>query len=161
MDSPNMKASSRLGRLIHSIRFRITLWFVAILAAILGAFSIFIYFRQTEVLRAETSSRLIAQQSQLGNYYRAVFHSVNEKESEPGDWGRDPGTIFPCSSPPMHLQFLTQRDKPSSKAQIFQQTSYLAYTRPGVAPKTRLRLSWFLLRRMIHPKEELRRITIS
>lgn len=60
---------------------------MVILAIILGAFSLFIYFRQTQVLRAETSSRLIAQQSQLENYYQAVFHALNERESEPSEMG--------------------------------------------------------------------------
>ena len=87
VSTSNPHPSARLGPFFRSIRFRITLWFVVILAIILGAFSLFIYFRQTQVLRAETSSRLIAQQSQLENYYRAVFHALNEKESEPSEMG--------------------------------------------------------------------------
>ena len=50
-------------------------------------FSLFIYFRQIQVLRAETNSRLTAQNSQLGVYYRTLFHSLHEPESERGELG--------------------------------------------------------------------------
>jgi len=83
----NPKFPFRFKQFVRSIRFRITIWFVAILAIILGAFSLFIYLRQIQVLRAEAESRLIAQESQLNNYYRAVLHSFFERENEPSEVG--------------------------------------------------------------------------
>ncbi|MFN2121989.1 MAG: histidine kinase dimerization/phospho-acceptor domain-containing protein, partial [Candidatus Promineifilaceae bacterium] len=104
----NPPLSDRLRQLLGSIRFRITIWFVAILALILGAFSLFIYFRQVQVLHAETSSRLSTQLSQLGIYYRALLHSVDEHESEPGEFGTLPREDLPLLQPSDMLALLDQ-----------------------------------------------------
>lgn len=48
----------RLDGLVHSIRFRLVLWFVAILALVLAAFSTFIYFSEGRDWRADTLGRL-------------------------------------------------------------------------------------------------------
>ena len=42
---------------IHSIRFRLVLWFTAILALVLAAFSIFIYYNQSATSAATRCSR--------------------------------------------------------------------------------------------------------
>ena len=44
--------------IVGSIRFRLTLWFVVILALVMLAFSAFIYTRQVSYLRSDTLSRL-------------------------------------------------------------------------------------------------------
>ncbi|MCB9136483.1 MAG: HAMP domain-containing protein [Anaerolineales bacterium] len=66
--------------LLHSFRFRLTLWFVAILAIILAGFSLFIYVRQIQVLRAETTNRLTAQSTQLVTFLRNPTHRPPEDE---------------------------------------------------------------------------------
>jgi signal transduction histidine kinase len=104
----NPPLSDRLRQLVGSIRFRITIWFVAILALILGAFSLFIYFRQVQVVEAETSSRLSAQISQLGIYYRAFLHSADEHESEPGEFGALSRQDLPLLQPSDMLALLDQ-----------------------------------------------------
>lgn len=48
----------RLSGLVHSIRFRLVLWFVAILALVLAAFSTFIYLSEGRDWRADTLGRL-------------------------------------------------------------------------------------------------------
>lgn len=49
---------ARLSGLVHSIRFRLVLWFVAILALVLAAFSSFIYFSEGRDWRADNLGRL-------------------------------------------------------------------------------------------------------
>jgi signal transduction histidine kinase len=49
---------SGINRIIHSIRFRLALWFVFILAILLFAFSGLLYYMQIQELRAETLNRL-------------------------------------------------------------------------------------------------------
>lgn len=109
--------SSRLRRLVQSVRFRLTLWFVAILALILGGFSLFIYFRQAEVIRAETANRLSAQSSQLAGYYREVLHSIYEREFE-GD-ETDP---FPTENYPL-LQSTDMLTLFDPNGQVLQQSA--------------------------------------
>lgn len=74
--------SGTLRRFVRSVRFRLTLWFVAILALIVGAFCLFIYFRQVQVTREQTLSRLEAQSGLLANFYRASVHSALEEGFE-------------------------------------------------------------------------------
>ncbi len=58
----NLKKSrpirERLGLLIHSIRFRLVLWFTAILAVILCSFSVFLFYTQSSNLQAEAVREL-------------------------------------------------------------------------------------------------------
>jgi signal transduction histidine kinase len=76
--------ASKFGwrKLFHSFRFRLTLWFVAILAVILGAFSLFIYTRQVEFLRTETVNQLTSQSRQLEDYYRSMMRIAFESDHE-------------------------------------------------------------------------------
>jgi len=60
---------SWLKRFLHSFRLQLTLWFVAILAIILAGFSFFVYYRQNQVLRSETTTRLLTQANQIGGYF--------------------------------------------------------------------------------------------
>ena len=80
------RTSFSLHRFLHSVRFRLTLWFVAILALILSVFSIFIFTRQAQILRTTTINRLSTQSRQLEAYYLDRFHDIFEdehKETEP------------------------------------------------------------------------------
>ncbi len=73
-----------MKNLFNSFRFRLTLWFVLILALILGAFSIFVYFRQEQELRSEVTIRLTAQVSQLSAFLRSDYaHLPDEFEHMP------------------------------------------------------------------------------
>ncbi len=73
---------SRIQRVVRSFRFRLTLWFVAILGVILAGISLFIYFRQIQVLRTETTTRLTAQASQFSTFYQTLLGRPSEEERE-------------------------------------------------------------------------------
>jgi len=72
----------KFNRLVHSFRFRLTLLFVAILAIILVGFSVFIYTRQVQVLRAEAVTRLSGGSVQLASYYGALLRRAMEEPNE-------------------------------------------------------------------------------
>ncbi|MFN2177807.1 MAG: ATP-binding protein [Anaerolineales bacterium] len=74
--------SSRLRRLLHSFRFRLTLLFVAILAVILAVFSVFIYNRQRQIVYVETENSLSRLSSQLVAYYSSQLTSQEEEDEE-------------------------------------------------------------------------------
>ena len=48
----------RLGSFLHSIRFRLVLWFSAILALVLFVFSAFIYLNQSRDILGDSEFRL-------------------------------------------------------------------------------------------------------
>ena len=82
VDAPRSpRPTTRFQRVLHSFRFRLTLLFVSILALVLAGFSIFIYTRQSQIIRAEAVNRLAVQSAQLAAYYSAQLHS-DEEESE-------------------------------------------------------------------------------
>ncbi len=87
MAQPAASAPSPLTRariLTRSIRFRLALWFVAILALILLGFSAFIYTRQAREVGLETAARLEAKASQLEQYYRMnLMRSIRRGDSMP------------------------------------------------------------------------------
>src|SRR5512138_1804778 len=62
-----MNILQRLNLILHSIRFRLALWFVFILGILLIGFSGLLYFMQIRELRAETIVRL---ESKLENIER-------------------------------------------------------------------------------------------
>ncbi len=68
----------RLRRLFSSIRFRLTLWFVVILALVLAAFSVFVYTRQAYDLRRETITRLENKTRQ----FQAILQFANRERFE-------------------------------------------------------------------------------
>ena len=65
---------SVLGRLrdfLSSIRFRLTLWFVIILAVVLAVFSVFIYASQSRDLRMDAAQGMQAKLTRLEDYFRS------------------------------------------------------------------------------------------
>ena len=62
--------SKRIGLFVHSIRFRLALWFVLILGVVVTAFSGFIYIRQVRDLRATAIARLELKARRLGGFLR-------------------------------------------------------------------------------------------
>ena len=57
---------------LHSIRFRITLWFVFILAVVLTAFSGFIYFRQSRDLQEDFVGSIQEKFARILGYFRSA-----------------------------------------------------------------------------------------
>ncbi len=57
-------------KIVHSIRFRLALWFVAILAVVLAVFSFFVYTRQVREMRAAALLRLELKERRLGGLDR-------------------------------------------------------------------------------------------
>ncbi|HUH98187.1 MAG TPA: ATP-binding protein [Anaerolineales bacterium] len=60
------------GDFLHSIRFRITLWFVFILAIVLTIFSGFIYFNQARDLQGDSVGNIQAKFARLLGYFRSA-----------------------------------------------------------------------------------------
>jgi two-component system OmpR family sensor kinase len=52
------KFGSRLDSLVHSIRFRLVLWFAVILVLVLATFSLFVYFSEARDVHADVMNRL-------------------------------------------------------------------------------------------------------
>ena len=57
---------------LHSIRFRITLWFVFILAVVLTVFSGFIYFNQARDLRGDSVGYMQGKFARTLDYFRST-----------------------------------------------------------------------------------------
>jgi len=75
-----MKFFNRINLLLHSIRFRLALWFVFILAILLIGFSGMLFYMQIQELRAETLIRL---ESKLENIERVFgVDTVNLQNAE-------------------------------------------------------------------------------
>lgn len=69
---------NRLNLLLHSIRFRLALWFVFILALLLIGFSSLLYYMQMQELRVETMVRL---DSKLESLERAIGTDIPQPQS--------------------------------------------------------------------------------
>jgi heavy metal sensor kinase len=65
--SKPLTAPKRLASILHSIRFRLVLWFSAILALVLIVFSAFIYANQTRDILGESVFRLDRKMAALGS----------------------------------------------------------------------------------------------
>ena len=76
----------RTYNIFHSIRFRLALWFVLILAIVMLLFSAFIVMRQVQDLRAVAVTRLEMKARRLGIFFRPAG---------PGALGRPPGQTPP------------------------------------------------------------------
>ncbi|HEY3290698.1 MAG TPA: HAMP domain-containing sensor histidine kinase [Anaerolineae bacterium] len=88
MDNPR-RLRTTITKAVHSVRFRLALWFVAILAVILAGFSAFVYTRQAQEYARETVARLEGKSRQLEAYYRYAYRAAIE---------RDHGDILPPSA---------------------------------------------------------------
>ena len=78
----------RLSLFLHSIRFRLALWFVVILGIVIVAFSAFIYYRQVQALQAAAIARLEIKTRRLGGFLR--FASRDYFQQTPLQLPRDP-----------------------------------------------------------------------
>ena len=70
---------ARLSLLTHSIRFRLALWFVAILGVVIVLFSAFIYTRQLYDLRVAAVNRLDIKAQRLASFLRFSDHDYFEE----------------------------------------------------------------------------------
>ena len=77
-----------LSNFLHSIRFRLSLWFVLVLAFILLIFSTFVYYRQTQAVYDQTTARLNIRMRDL----ELVFRQANSNDHDERGWLRAPGT---------------------------------------------------------------------
>ena len=74
MESRGKRFGQRLDQFIHSIRFRLVLWFVLILGVVMVVFSAFIYYRQAQDVRGIAVERL--------NYtFERILGPTHERES--------------------------------------------------------------------------------
>jgi signal transduction histidine kinase len=70
------KTINRIGAFFRSIRFRLTLWYLLILAVVLALFSGFVYTRQMNNLKSAAINRLAIKSRQLEGLYRALSVST-------------------------------------------------------------------------------------
>jgi signal transduction histidine kinase len=68
--------NERSGAFFHSVRFRLTLWYLLILTIVLVLFCGFVYTRQAGDLRATALNRLMYKSRQLDGYYHALGPSA-------------------------------------------------------------------------------------
>ena len=69
-----MASRERIGTLIRSIRFRLVLWFTAILAIILFAFSAFLFFTQSRNLQEDAIHELDRRVTSLAGFVQTELH---------------------------------------------------------------------------------------
>ncbi len=74
----------RISQFIHSIRFRLVLWFVLILGVVMVLFSVFLYYRQAQDVHAAAMAR-------LSYTLEHVLGTSHERESQ----GEQPFTALP------------------------------------------------------------------
>ncbi len=67
-----------LEAFLHSIRFRITLWFVLILAVVLAAFSLFIYGTQTRDLQSDAVGHMQDKFFRIMTFFRSPAWQLSE-----------------------------------------------------------------------------------
>src|SRR5512142_1043612 len=80
----------RIADFVSSIRFRLTLWFLVILALVLAAFSAFIYASQSRDLRFDAVQDMQAKLTRLDAYFHSdAWQNSNISPADvPGDNGQ-------------------------------------------------------------------------
>ena len=79
----------RLGALLHSIRFRLVLWFTGILAVILFAFSAFLFYTQSRNLQEEAIHEMDRRLTGLAGNVQIALHQGGGQISIPNGLLRD------------------------------------------------------------------------
>jgi len=79
----------RFGVLLHSIRFRLVLWFTAILAVILFAFSAFLFYTQSRNLQEEAIHEMDRRVTGLAQNVQTALRQGSEQISVPNGLLRD------------------------------------------------------------------------
>jgi signal transduction histidine kinase len=78
MSAEDGRRTGRLRAFLSSIRFRLTLWFAAILALVMLVFSTFVYMQQSRSLQAATLARLQAKFSEMQAGFDFAAHELQE-----------------------------------------------------------------------------------
>lgn len=93
MKPPDSSPRRRFSDVFHSIRFKLTMWFLLILALILAGFSAFVYFQEVKAVYSRAESRLNLRMSELDLLVRRnTFREDN-------DWERIPATAITSDVP--------------------------------------------------------------
>ncbi|HEX9018790.1 MAG TPA: ATP-binding protein [Anaerolineaceae bacterium] len=71
----------------RSVRFRLSMWFVLVLAAILVVFSAFVYYRQVVSVRDQAAARIVIRLRELNAYLQRAVHDreIGATASPTGD----------------------------------------------------------------------------
>ena len=86
-----------ITQFIHTIRFRLVIWFVLILAVVMVLFSVFIFWRQAQDVRSVA----------LGRLNVTIERTSGQSESEhSNDLSHDVFSVLPGSTPDLNANFL-------------------------------------------------------
>jgi signal transduction histidine kinase len=89
--------NGRMDRVVHSVRFRLTMWSLLAIALILGGFSLFVYAQEARDVQADSVVRI----SRLARGFDAMYQVGSTLTNpQPGAPGGNPDTISPPSSRP-------------------------------------------------------------
>lgn len=80
MQPRTARPAKPVGLFFKSIRFRLTLWFVAVLGLILLAFSAFVYSMQAKQLNELAQTQLEAKARELEIFFQLAEHSEDERD---------------------------------------------------------------------------------
>ncbi len=87
----------RLDRVVHSVRFRITLWSLLVIALILAGFSLFVYAQEARDVATDSVVRI----SRLARSFDSMYQVANALTyPNPSVPGGNPDATFPPSSRP-------------------------------------------------------------
>ncbi len=73
LDASLLDVRRRLDRVVHSVRFRITLWSLLVIALILAGFSLFVYAQQARDVRTDSVVRI----SRLAREFDSMYQVAN------------------------------------------------------------------------------------
>jgi heavy metal sensor kinase len=82
MTHTQLPLPARLLSVFRSFRFRLTLYFVAILTVILAGYSVFVYTRQAQLLHVQAANLLSTQSARLTELIHSPLVQTDEKEFE-------------------------------------------------------------------------------
>ncbi|HKW22502.1 MAG TPA: hypothetical protein VJO13_14050, partial [Ktedonobacterales bacterium] len=82
------------ARFFRSVRFRLTLWYLALLAVIIGAFGLTVYYAQVHTLATQFDDLLRTRVQQIALTYNATTQQLDVTPTEP----QKPGTVGTIST---------------------------------------------------------------
>jgi signal transduction histidine kinase len=91
---PGQAWASKAGAIIHSVRFRLALWFALVLAIVLLFFSAFVYARTAQDVRSQTAARLVVRLREMNDKLKKMSgNSYGGGSWPPGAWQTNPFTL--------------------------------------------------------------------
>lgn len=86
--------TAKAGTILHSVRFRLALWFAVVLAIILLFFSAFVYARTSQDVRSQTAARLVLRLNDMNERLRLLSGGPYDSGWWPPDtWESNPFTL--------------------------------------------------------------------